>query len=48
MPFYVYLESCHASDAKTEGDAVIEAAKALIERRQKGEAEWLVEEEELL
>lgn len=47
MTFFVYLESAHASNAKTEAEAIEEAKGALVERIQKDEAEWLVEEESL-
>ncbi len=46
MTFFVYLESAHASNAETEAEAIEEAKNALIERIQKDEAEWLVEEEQ--
>ncbi len=46
MTFFVYLESGHASNAETEAEAIEEAKSALIERIQKDEVEWLVEEEQ--
>ena len=46
MTFFVYAETCIASDASSEEDAKEEARQTLIERLQKNEVEWLIEEEE--
>lgn len=46
MPFFVYVDTCIASDAESEEDAKEEARQTLIERLQKNEVEWLIEEEE--
>ena len=46
MTFFVYAETMIASDAESEEDAKEEARLTLIERLQKNEVEWLIEEEE--
>jgi len=46
MTYFIYAETMIASDAESEGDAKEEARQALIERLQKNEVVWLVEEEE--
>jgi hypothetical protein len=46
VTFYIYLESGYASDAESEEDAVAEASAGFIERLQKNEVAFLVEEDE--
>ena len=46
MPFFIYLESGYASDAESEEDAIAEAKTGFIERLQKNEVDFLVEEDE--
>ena len=46
MTFFIYLESSYASDAESEEDAIAEAKAGFIERLQKNEVAFLVEEEE--
>ena len=46
MTFFVSLESVLASDAETEAEAIEEIKTALIERLEKGDVEWFIEEEQ--
>ena len=46
MTYFIYAETMIASDAASEEDAKEEARQTLIERLQKNEVEWLIEEEE--